>query len=128
MITQVRATFDQIMTLNPGFFLLERLTPGAVPTVSFSTSVVNGGTRIVFTFSGPGIDAGHSLQDGLYRLTLFSANILTPANQPFDGNGDGAPGGNFIFNFHRFFGDADGNRTVDGTDFAQFGARFGLTL
>lgn len=120
----VAATFNQIMTVNPGAFVFEALGPGPLPTVTPVIDEFNGGTRIRFTFTGA-VDSAFSLMDGKYRLTLVGANILDPLSQPFDGNGDGTPAGDLVFNFHRLFGDFDGNLTVDGTDFAAFGATFG---
>ncbi len=120
----VAATFNQIMTVNPGTFVFEALGPGPLPTVTPVIDEFNGGTRIRFTFTGA-VDSAFSLMDGKYRLTLVGANILDPLSQPFDGNGDGTPAGDLVFNFHRLFGDFDGNLTVDGTDFAAFGATFG---
>jgi hypothetical protein len=38
-----------------------------------------------------------------------------------------AAGSDGTFDFHRLFGDSDGNGTVDSNDFADFGSIFGAT-
>ena len=127
MVEKLFVYFDDTMTLNPGWFTLDRLSPGATPTVNATSEVVNGKTIATLTFSGDGLDTGNSLQDGNWRLTLNGAFIITSTGQQYDGDADGNPGGNYVFNFHRLFGDANGDRTVDGSDFSLFGNSFGLT-
>ena len=127
MVETLFVYFDDTMTLNPGWFTLQRLSAGATPTVNATSEVVSGRTVATLTFSGAGLDTGNSLQDGNWRLTLNGAFIITSTGQQYDGDADGNPGGNYVFNFHRLFGDANGDRTVDGSDFSLFGNSFGLT-
>jgi len=42
-----------------------------------------------------------------------------------DGNGDGVGGDDYVFSFHRLFGDANGDKRVDAADFALFRQVFG---
>lgn len=63
------------------------------------------------TFGGPGTQFG-SLSDGNYTLNVNVPGVTA----------------NTSFAFHRFFGDANGDKTIDATDFAAFGAVFGLSL
>jgi hypothetical protein len=44
-----------------------------------------------------------------------------------DGDANGSAGGNYVTEFHRLFGDADGNRTVNPIDFGAFRSVFGLS-
>jgi hypothetical protein len=69
--------------------------------------------------------AAKSLIDGTYKLTLVADKIQS-ANGFLDGDLNGTPGGDLIFNLHRLFGDADGNGAVNSTDFAAFRTTFGM--
>jgi hypothetical protein len=75
-------------------------------------------------FAGALSDFG-SLADGRYTMTVLASHVFS-VNGLLDGNGDGTPGGNYTFNLHRLFGDADGNATVNSSDFASFRTAFGL--
>ncbi|CAN5548201.1 hypothetical protein BH11PLA2_BH11PLA2_48260 [soil metagenome] len=125
MIPKLTVSFDGLYTINPGYFTFQRLFNGTSPSVNAVISTLNNKTVITMTFSGA-IEANtNSLLDGDYRLTLDSTKILTnPGGQQFDGNGDGSPGGAFVFNFHRLLGDGNGDRTVNGADLVQFGNVF----
>src|SRR5205085_1719943 len=74
------------------------------------------------TFSGPLTQFG-SLVDGKYTLTILASQVSNIA--ALDGNGDGTPGDDFTFSFHRLFGDSDGDRDVDAADFGAFRSAFG---
>jgi len=79
-----------------------------IPVVASSfTQTASGGTVIV------------SLVDGIYTVTVHASSV----------NG---PGGTHLAadastNFHRLFGDKDGNKTVNNGDYAPFRAAFGST-
>ena len=45
-----------------------------------------------------------------------------------DVHGNGSPGGNFVFDFHRLLGDGNGDRTVDAADLSLFGNAFGFGI
>src|SRR5207253_1770547 len=89
-------------------------------------------------FTGPAT-ANASLAEGRYTLTALAAQIKTASGNFFlDGNGDGTATGtaadNFIFadsgsiagdQLYRFYGDVNGDRFVNGADFALFRAAFG---
>lgn len=99
--------------------------PGAsgVVALTFQTS----GSNPIF---GVGNPAKASLPDGLYKLTVFSAEVNGALGQ-LDGNADGTPGDDFVLvgtaanKFFRLFGDADGDGDVDATDFGAMRAAFG---
>jgi len=68
---------------------------------------------------------GGSFPDGAYTLTIPASEALDDSGNPLDGDSNGLPGGTYAFNFHRLFGDNDGDRDVDATDFAAFRQAFG---
>jgi autotransporter-associated beta strand protein len=77
------------------------------------------------TFSGPGVELSGSLQDGDYTLSFDGSKVqsfvnLTPPGQ----NVPGLQGGSGIqtLQFHRLFGDVDGNRVVNSVDQAFLNA------
>jgi len=131
-VTQVQVNFDQIVTLpvNPAnAFQLKRQSDNGL--VGLSATVVNDTvTHVTFSFTGA-LSEFVSLADGRYTLTIFSAQVSN-ANGSLDGNGDGIAGDNYVLNgtpangLFRLFGDADGNGTVNSTDFAAFRNAFGL--
>jgi hypothetical protein len=102
---------------------------------SASAATVGGVTVVTLTgFSGPQTSAG-SLQDGSYTLTALATQITTAGGQQLDGNGDGTPGDNYVLTdsgqpggLFRFYGDINGDRFVNGADFALFRSAFGTSL
>jgi YVTN family beta-propeller protein/autotransporter-associated beta strand protein len=75
----------------------------------------NGQYTIIYSFSGPGVEFG-SLEDGNYTLQFNEGAI--------QGGGPGGPGlsptgdpfANQAAQFHRFFGDSNGDMQTDNTD------------
>jgi hypothetical protein len=95
-----------------------------VPVVT--TQVVDGRTVATLSgFSGPGTDFG-SLGDGRWTVRVISNLIENSDGQKLDGNSDGVGGDDYALGFHRLFGDADGNATVNSTDFSIFRTFFGV--
>ncbi len=66
-----------------------------------------------------------SLPDGLYEFVINASLVTDLAGNPFDGNGDGTAGDNFVLSFHRLSGDANGDRTVDVGDMQLVNAALG---
>jgi hypothetical protein len=66
----------------------------------------------VLTFTGPGVVNG-SLADGRYTLRLH-------ADRVHDDSGQILAGGDSILNFHRLFGDSDGDGDTDMRDMLAF--------
>jgi hypothetical protein len=99
-----------------------------------TTSIVNGETVATLTFvAGASVyrrGTGYCLVDGNYELTVFSDEV-SYAGQHLDGNKDGVAGDDYSFGttaadkFFRMFGDNDGDRDVDPTDFAFFRRTYG---
>jgi hypothetical protein len=111
------------VTVPPGALSLAR-ADGLVIPLNVATSVSGSVTTVVMTFGGPDVTAG-SVPDGNYRLTVDGDQIVGPGGQLLDGDGDNVPGGDFVLAFHRLFGDADGDRDVDASDFAALRGTFG---
>src|SRR5262249_18517531 len=89
---------------------------GALPgSVDFTGSSPRG-TVTTLTFP-----AG-SLPDGQYSFRVIASQLQDTAGQPFDGNGDGIPGDDYVTQFHQLRGDFSGNGSVDGVDFLMFRA------
>ena len=88
-----------------------------------SSDLAGNGTTWVATFAanGAAADSTGGLPDGVYRLTLHAALLAGAAGGPALAADQG-------FTFHRLFGDADGNGSVNALDYAQFKKRFGTTF
>lgn len=74
-----------------------------------SLSVSGNDATVTFSSNSGCAIVGGSLPDGNWILTL-------------DGDSAGIDGGEQTHEFHRFFGDQDGDRDVDATDYFQFNA------
>lgn len=133
-VTDLTVTFDEVVTL-PGTpaqaFRLARTGPGG-PAGNATLSVDLTGSTPTQTIAklswagDPTFAQFGSLIDGLYTFTVFAAQVTDSAGQPLDGDADGAPGSDFVFNLHRLYGDNDGDRDVDATDFGAFRQTFGV--
>jgi autotransporter-associated beta strand protein len=137
MVTSLTVTFDGSVTLPTNAataFTLTRIGGGAVTIGSATAQAVSGATVVTLSgFSGTEASSGGSLNDGRYTLTALAGQI-TANGQQLDGNGDGTAGDNFVFadsgqatgnQLFRFFGDINGDRFVNGADFALFRTAFG---
>jgi predicted outer membrane repeat protein len=133
-VTTIAVTFHQQVNLptNPAdAFQLKRQGDNAL--VGLTAGVINGpNTVVTLTFSGALWEFG-SLADGRYTLTI-DASKVSNANGQLDGNGDGTAGDNYELigdpatnKLFRFFGDADGNGTINSVDFTAFRSMFGLS-
>lgn len=110
-------------------FQLERTGPNGT-TGTVQVNAVQSGKDVVLTFGqggAIGTDPGASLIDGNYQLTLVANSILGSSGLALDGNNDRQPGGNYVFSFHRQFGDVNGDRIVSASDFAVFRLHYGTT-
>jgi hypothetical protein len=129
-VTQLVVSFaSQVTFAGPltSAFTLTRTGGGSV-SFAASASVVNGVTVVTLNnFTGTDTQFG-SLADGRYTLTALASQISVNG-QPLDGDGDGTPGGNFVFGdaqgLYRMFGDVNGDRTVNGFDLGFFRNAFG---
>ena len=101
-------------------FQITRAQDGATftPTATVISTGPNS-SRIRLTFSGGDTEFG-SLADGDYTLSINGTAILDDLGVAVDGDANGTAGGNRSLAFFRLFGDTDGDRDVDGTDFELF--------
>ncbi|MCR9202889.1 MAG: hypothetical protein NXI04_29945, partial [Planctomycetaceae bacterium] len=98
-------------------FSLQNVDTTTDVTVTLGGVVQTGGKTIVtLDFSGGSVDTVNGLLDGNYQLQI-------------DGDALGVTGGAQSEDFHRLFGDSDGDRDVDGSDLSNLvgGLYFGAT-
>jgi hypothetical protein len=116
MVNSITVTFDSdgAVAIAPGAFELSRQDESLVD-LNVTTSVVDGRTVAVLTFTGTDI-VGGSLADGSYTLTIRGDHVQDRFGRELDGNGDGIAGGNRADGFHRLFGDSDGDGDTDHAD------------
>ena len=108
-----------------GAFALGRTDGGVVPSIAVAGVAASGSTTVVtLNFSGTGIVAG-SLADGRYRLTVNGALLSGTNGVNIDAAGNGVAGSVRTLDFHRLYGDVDGDRGVSINDFNAFAAVFG---
>jgi aldose sugar dehydrogenase len=122
MVNRVTVTFDRLVTADAGAFELRR-QDGSLVGLSVATSVVEGRTVSVLTFTGPDV-LGGSLADGSYTLTVRADRVHDSLGRELDGDGDGTAGGDRVDSFFRLFGDSDGDGDVDGLDRDRFRSAF----
>ena len=92
---------------------------GGVPVDVFNavTNILAGADAIAFVQqAATGVPTG-SLGDGIYRLTLDPTKVSA--------DGVAMPAAPAPFTFHRLFGDANGNGSINNADFGAFRGAFG---
>jgi hypothetical protein len=109
MVRSITVTFDRLVTLQPGAFTLVSTT-GVTPTVNVVTATVNNRTVATLTFGGAGVSAG-SLGDGIYTLRVVASRVIDAGNPAVQMTADRTE------TIHRMFGDIDGDRDVDSSDY-----------
>lgn len=123
IVTDVVVRFSRPMTFPNGptaAFVVTTPTGPANVAIDLSQSTPS---QTVAVLRPP---AGGSFADGAYTLTIPPAEALDDTGNLLDGDSNGQPGGTYVFAFHRLFGDNDGDRDVDATDFAAFRLTFGV--
>lgn len=124
MVRSLTVTFSnpvEYMGANT-FRLTDQLDNPIAGVVLHVTGV--GTNTLTITFSGSPIIGG-SLADGKYRLEIDGDNLYA-AGRMVDGKGDMTPGSNGTTDFHRIYGDGNGDGSVNSTDFAIFRSFFGV--
>lgn len=114
----------KVTTLPSSAFNLKRTDDNRSFPVNVGSSVyANGVTTVVLTFGGPDLN-GASLPDGFYALEIDGGQILDDLGNQVDAANNGAAGSTKTVNFHRFFGDANGDGMVDAVEFLAFRAAY----
>ena len=133
-VNQLVLTFDGIITLDPGAFVVnKRGVGGGAVTTNVAMTTSGGQTIVTLTFSGPFTrGTGNALVDGYYDLTADGSKIHS-GTQTVDFNGDGVGGDTYILgaaeadNFFALYGDTNGDGLVGVGEFGQFRNGFGKT-
>jgi hypothetical protein len=116
------ATLSSAPTVGQGLIAVAATTNGLGQTVATLSFATNSGSA---TSVGDGVESG-SLSDGSWVLRIAGAGVTNGAGIPMAADYQTATTGSG--RIHRLFGDADGNATVDASDFALFGGDFGQTV
>jgi glucose/arabinose dehydrogenase len=116
--SQVRhlvVTFGSLVNFGDGAFVLTDLLEASVPnvTVGLHAEEIGGVTHATLTFSGSAVVNG-SLPDGRFRLTIVAGHV-TAQQSPFS-----PMSGNYVVEFHRLFGDSNGDAVVSAVDLNAF--------
>jgi hypothetical protein len=117
-IRSITVTFDTLVTFDLGAFRVVR-SDGVAVAVTKAVTQVGGETQAVLTFSGAGT-VGRSLGDGNWTLKVVRGRVHRADYRPQTMEADDAQ------QFHRLYGDADGDRTVGATDQLAFQAALAL--
>ena len=153
LVTSMTVSFDGLVTgVSAAAFQLARyFSPTAAPngnvtlTATDVTPVGSPHTVVQLTFTGPLTETSlatlKSLQDGLYKLTVFGGLLTDQASGTLlDADANGTPGGNYVSasdtidpdtfvtsgpKLYRYFGDSTGDYFMAAADFNQFKVTFG---
>ena len=119
LIRSITITFDSLVSLDPGAFVVARVG-GGLPKLTWQVADVNDQTTVVLSFDKSGTTFG-SLKDGNWALRVRHGRVHRADYRPV------ILSANRIERFHRYFGDSDGDRDVDAIDQANFNNAFGHT-
>lgn len=126
MVKSLAVQFSGPVSFVPGIadaITLTRIGPGA-PVTNVVLAYNQVGNGVTITFNDPVFaPVAGSLADGRYQLTLHATKILA-AGVPLDGDGNGIPGDDRVVEFHRLFGDSNGDAFTDNVDLIAFRAAF----
>jgi hypothetical protein len=117
-VRSITVTFDTLVTFDLGALRVVR-SDGEAAGVTRTVTQVGGQTQVVLTFSGLGTTA-RSLGDGNWTLKIIKARVHRADYRPQTMEAD------HVQQFHRLYGDADGDRTVGATDQLAFQAALAL--
>jgi hypothetical protein len=130
-VRQIVVNFSQPVTFlgndpNAAFTVHRSGTGGTIGDVSITaTPNATPATSVTITFSGALTESNNSLVDGLYNLIIGAAQVSSSGGA-LDGNGDGIPGGDYVVTgttankYFRFYGDQNGDASVDQVDYLVF--------
>jgi parallel beta-helix repeat protein len=113
---QLQFVFSQDVggSLGTPDLTLQDVRSGAVYPIANQSITYNPATKTA-RFSFPGFTNG-VLNDGNYRATLNAVGITNSGGVPLDGDGNGTPGGDFVYNFFHLTADANHDRSVNFND------------
>ncbi len=130
-VDSVTIEFDTDMILQEGAITVHNGGAGGGAAGTILSPIVGVASRtFTLSFSGAFTEFG-SLADGNYELRIDATKIISVDGFGLDTNQDGVTGDNFVFGdeandkFFRYYGDADGDRDVDGSDFLFFRGTYG---
>ena len=128
-VTSLTVVFDTVVdhsSLDDAFVVTNLDSGSVIGGVIAQPVDVDGKTMVYLTFDGSGTQSrqgdgplGHSLVDGNYQLRVIAASVRKAVGIAMDSDfyfGDSATD-----QFFRLYGDTDGDRDVDGKDFARIG-------
>jgi hypothetical protein len=122
-VNSVTLTFSEVVALGSGAISVQRIGPGgSLGSVSFTidTSMSTSTQTIArLIFNGSMTQYG-SLIDGDYQISINHNLVLD--------TGGRAMASDYSATFFRFFGDSNGDATVNGLDFGLFRSAFGTAL
>jgi hypothetical protein len=121
-IGEITLTFSELVAIGTNAIRVSRIgAGGALTPVAFSLDVSSSTptqTIARITFGGASTQFG-SLLDGRYRVDVNGFLVLDQSGRSMTSD--------FSSNFHRFFGDINGDANVDIADFGLFSSTYGLT-
>jgi hypothetical protein len=117
MVTGLTVTFTAQVVIGPGAFVVTPAAGGTAVPVSFTTVVGGGVTVATITFPGA---IGGSIADGNWVLRTVAAQVQDVAT-------GAVMAADRTDAFYRLYGDATGDRAVNGLDFAAFHTAFGTS-
>ncbi len=123
VVRTVSIEFDSPVTIDPGAFEVQT-KDGSLVSITSQIDALPNRTRATIAFLGSSVDPYGSLLDGEYQVMIREGFVRDAAGNVFDGDSDGSPGGQYVDEFFRLFGDSDGDRDVDGQDYGRFGLSF----
>lgn len=136
MVDSLAVAFDSIIELDETTGEAFEIRNLATSTkVDFNKTIGEKAGRSVVRFEflpGPTTEARGSrpttLVNGDYQLRIFASRVKENG-VPLDANAAGSNDGDYYFtdSFFRKYGDVNGNRTVDLSDFSEFRSSFGLS-
>jgi hypothetical protein len=125
MVTSLTVTFSSLVSVHKGAFELRRLGARRAIDLKVALSTSDGETVARLTFKNGRDVTAASLRDGTYRLTIRADKVKDASGGLLDGDEDGLAGGNYVDEFFRRFGDADGDGDVDLADKLAFQSTYG---
>ncbi len=108
MVWDIKLLFDQPVFLDAG--ALSLISEAGTPVGTLTTNPSGDQRTYLITFTDPAVIGG-SLPDGWYRMSARSAKVTNLGELPMTEDN--------IFEFFRLFGDVDGDRDVDRSDYIQ---------